>query len=333
MFRKELIIFILIIFFSTQSQYLSSNDKLPYKVYTDRQIKQTYNLRTLLIHRAEIYAARGYINKNKFLQNHMLRRSWYKPSKSFSPKLFTSKEMAYFSKLTTQLEKLKKKEKKLLIRKLKIRLRGRMTIKFTQLGDLDSDGYYDLIAICGKKFNISPRKLDNEANYHYYTKPNNLVLVAMGRTFMSKFPLSAQTFGRAEYVNIFASGYYLGNGKPQIKVIIHSLPLLSQTRSVHKEQLHFFSLHNSRLKSIFSYEVYQSTSLANQEKIIQHDVQFKNIKSDSYNELILISKTVTRTYKTNQTILKSHSDQVSKGQKIYFQYDPHANVYKRFYKK
>ncbi|HEO65867.1 MAG TPA: YARHG domain-containing protein [Spirochaetes bacterium] len=333
MSKRGSIIIVIAIVFSIQSQSLVSNDKLPYNIYTHQQIEKTYNLRTLLIHRAEVYAARGYINKNKFLQNYMLRRSWYKPSKSFSPKVFTAKEMDYFNRLTVQIEKLKKKEKEVLIRKLKIRLRGRMSIKFTRLSDLDSDGYYDLIAICGKKFNISPRKLDNEASYHYYTRPNNLVLVAMGRTFMSKFPLSNEKFGRAEYVNTFVAGYYIGNGRPQIKVRIHSLPLLAQTGSVHKEQLYFFSLDNNRLKSIFSYEVYHSSSFGNQEKIMEHDVQFKNIKGDSMNELVLIKKSVTRQYKSNPTVFKSHSDQVSKGQKIYFQYDANARVYKQFYKK
>ncbi|MDH4128763.1 MAG: YARHG domain-containing protein [Spirochaetota bacterium] len=336
MLKKQIIIILSSLFIFTSQGYVKNNAEktLLYNILTDEQIKSS-SLQFLLINRAEVYASRGYKFKGKYLKNEILKKSWYKPKNNFNLSLFTDKEKNYISKLTEQIESLKKIILKQKLEKLKSLLKDKVIIKFAQLSDINGDGEYDLVVICGKKFKFKiDKNAGNETIYYYYNGHNELYLLFFssknGSNYFSQSKLTREHFGIAEFISSFDFDYFIGNGELQIKIVIHSFSLNKEIPKVHKERIYLFALDNSKLINIFSHEIYSSSMKKNNEIIENHLINFKNLIGNYLNEIILQKKLIKRTYFNILTSGKSHSDYVYYENPIYFKFDSKKKVYKKF---
>ncbi len=308
------------------------NGNNKYQMWSDYQIKSS-SLRGLIVHRAEVYASKGYIFKDTYLKKQMKKRYWYKPSKSYSFNQFSKKEKKYINKLTKRITYLKKELLSTNQDRLQRYLLNRenMTIKFSQLVDINGDGQYDLVSICGKKYKIRSGQLQDETYKHYYNKSNELYLIVWGDsiygTFYSKTKISAKPFGIAEYVNQLKIGYYMGNGKPQIKVVIHSFPLKNYPDTSHSQTLYIYSFDNKKLKNVFAYETYRNNIIGNQERTIRYHCEFKNIKGNKLNEIVLKKEVRITDYHPQSTYSKNYSEKIYRSQPLYFKYDMLRKIY------
>lgn len=323
---NKLFIIVLII---VSCQVYGYSISLPYSMYSETKVS-TMSLKELVIHRAEVFAKQGYDFKSDFLRKEMAKRSWYNPLKNYNSKNFTKKELNYLSMLTKHVERLKNKELESLTIRLENYLGGRMEVKFSHLADLDSDGYFDLVAVCGKKFPVSEKTLTDEASYHYYTNYNELYLLTIGKNFFSQVKLSNEVKGRAEFINKFETDYFMNNGKPQVKVIVHSLPVVNSNYGPHKEKLYLFNLEAGKLRKIFDFQIFSSFYRDKIEKITQFEYSFKNLTGDGRNELTLEKYLIKRKYKDADSIKKSHSDKKTKLQTLYYEYDRSSRSYRKF---
>lgn len=318
-------IFISIFILLCQNAYSGQS----YTMYSESKVA-AMSLKDLIVHRAEVFAAEGYEFKSDFLKKEMAKRSWYNPLKKYSYKKFSKRERNYLSLLSKYIDKHKGKELESLNKKLSNYLAGRMEIKFSHLADLDSDGYFDLVAVCGKKFPVPENSLTDEASYHYYTNYNELYLIVIGKNFFSQVKLSNEVQGRAEYVNKFESDYFMNNGKAQVKVILHSLPVVNSNYGPHKENLFLFNLESGKLRKVFEHQIYNSFYQGKKEKITEFDYDFKNLTGDAENELELTKYKVNVTYKEADSIKKSHTEKKIKLQSLFFEYDRGSRSYRRF---
>ncbi len=309
---------------------INALDKKNYKILPDYQLDYL-NLRELIILRAEIYAARGYLFKSIFLQREMKKRSWYNPSNYFSYSDLTKKEIIYINKITKRINSLKKIELDTKISQLKNYLSGQMIIKFTQLADFDNNGYFKLVAICAKPYKIDKKDIKNEASYNYYHGNNDLYLILWGDSSTVATRITNPFIGTAEYLNAFDIGYFMNNGIPQVKIIIHTLPLTHTNNAVHREYVYLYNLEDERWNKVFNYQIYQSYSSGGIEKIIQYTIQFKDIYGSSMNEIILQKYLTTRVYKRTANIYSNYKSSVYKYKPVYFKYNNYKKSYQPVY--
>ena len=306
----------------------NTQKKVPYKILSDYQIKM-YNLRDLLESRAELLASKGYIFENGYLKYKMNRHSWYKPSLKYSDKLLSKEEKEYLEKLNKQIEINKANRKKQLENDLKYRISRISEIKFSRLADLDSDGYMDLIAISGQKFTSITKGFDSTNEKNYYLENNKLALHAYGRNINAKIVLFKQMDGIARFVSEFDSGYFIGNGQSQIKLVIQRFSLKENPPKSHTGTLYLFDISKNSIRNIFSHNIYFATNQKNTENIVEYIYQFKNILKYPHNELIVQKKITKRTYYRTYNYYKNYKSNEYFGKKTIYYFNSLSGKYQQ----